>query len=93
MSDELFPLSDVQMDSPRLAWMKTHGVIVHRHQWIGSDFEGSDEPQFHAFTNDGTHDDRHLWALIGDGWGNDYDEALCDWAQKKGVKLWNEECP
>lgn len=31
-SDELFPLDSVCMDSPRLAWMKRHGVTVKAHE-------------------------------------------------------------
>lgn len=29
MSDELFPAEQVTMDSPRLAWMKRHGIITY----------------------------------------------------------------
>jgi hypothetical protein len=86
MSDELFPPDSVAMISPRLAWIKKHGVRTHHSrafedaEWLpwcaafGEPFEVINEQ------GDG--------AL---GFGQTEDEAIIDLAVKFDVKLWNEE--
>ncbi len=79
------------MDSPKLAWLKKHGVTVKQHNWKGTEIEGSNEPTFEAMAS-------HHWTdLLGhshedaNGWGYDEDEALTELAKWCGWKLWNEE--
>jgi hypothetical protein len=89
---ELFPVEAVQMDSPRLAWMKKHGVITYRSPvepvcW----FAGFQEwwPKLEGvgfFAKETAHN-----GDIRVGEGATEDEALCQLAKWEGIKLWNEE--
>jgi len=84
MSDELFPFDDVRMDSPKLAWMKKHGVRVVQHDWTGTDFEGSDEPRWQAVI--GGYRNPHYCIRM-----DTEDEAIEEAAMVLGVPLWNED--
>ena len=88
---EMFPPDTVAMDSPKLAWLKRHGVTVIKHNFAGTDIEGSDEPTFeacgwHSWTDKCGRDHE-----TQNGWGYDEDEALQNLAKHCGWKLWNEE--
>ena len=83
MSDELFTDAAVAMDSPRLRWMKKHGVKTRydgeRYMaWIGDLDEaiehGGDDPDAGGYALAETEDDAIL--LI---------------AKAHGLRLWNEE--
>jgi hypothetical protein len=77
---EFFPASEVAMDSPKLAWLKKHGIRSIEHDWTGTDFEGTHEPRWQAF--------------IGDKNGmcaDTEDEALAALCVEHGIKLWFEE--
>ena len=83
MSDELFTYASVAMDSPRLRWMKKHGVQT-RHDgdcyiaWVGDLDEaiehGGADPDEGGYAKASTEDDAIL--LI---------------ANATGLRLWNEE--
>ena len=96
MSDELFPPESVTMDSPRIAWMKRHGITVVCHDWTGTDFENTAEPRWQAFSSNAFRRQgpsfRHpvIWANEGDRCDTE-DEAVVALAQEMGLKLWNEE--
>ncbi len=82
MSDELFAPTEGAADSPRLAWLKRHGLVYYF-----SDFTG-ESPE--------TGNDIRPWTpqevLFGKaGVGDTEDEACADYAQKHALKLWNEE--
>ena len=83
MSDELFTDAVVAMDSPRLRWMKKHGVQTRYDgdcyiAWIGDLDEatchGGDDPDAGGYAEASTEDDAIL--LI---------------AKAHGLRLWNEE--
>jgi len=76
--DELFSIPPC--DSPRLAWMKKHGVTIGPN----NNFVATDSDDF-----------RYGYSLIaecslGAGYGNTDDEAIVDLAKRSGLKLWNE---
>lgn len=91
MSDELFPVEAVAMDSPRLAWMKKYGVTTVCHDWTGTDLQGSCEPPWQAFAK-GAHWTDKTGAKRHDGSLYDTEDAaiagLAIWCD---IKLWNEE--
>ena len=83
MSDELFTDAAVAMDSPRLRWMKKHGVQTRYDgdcyiAWVGDLDEaichGGDDPDAGGYAEASTEDDAIL--LI---------------AQAHHLRLWNEE--
>ncbi len=96
---ELFPAESVQMDSPRLAWMKREKVLTY-HSLAGEDgacwFAAFDEGQYEY--EKGNMSDffcQHLGAT-GDsecGEGDTEDESIAHLARRAGIKLWNEETP
>ena len=83
MSDELFDVSSVQQDSPRLAWCKKHNV-----QKLYS--PGECWKPWSAWVGD-LGDCLSMYGDHGVGVGDTEDEALADLANKRGIKLWNEE--
>ena len=85
MSDELFTDAAVAMDSPRLRWMKNHGVHTRYEgdryiAWVGDLDEaiehGGDDPDAGGYAEASTEEDAIL--LIANGYG---------------LRLWNEEEP
>lgn len=75
--DELFSPSEVAMESPRLRWLRVHGVRTR---------EVAKNPpaaRFEARGPGGTTP----------GAGDSEEEAQKDWGVKNGVRLWNEELP
>ena len=83
MSEELFTDAAVAMDSPRLRWMKKHGVQTRYDgdcyiAWVGDLDEaiehGGDDPDAGGYAKASTEDDAIL--LIANGYG---------------LRLWNEE--
>jgi hypothetical protein len=95
-TDELFDPASVAMDSPRLAWMKRHGISVFCYDWTGTDFEGTDEPRYEgqskkAFAIQGPSC-KHpvVWTNRGPRCDTE-DQAIEAIAKEIGIKLWNEE--
>lgn len=93
-TDELF-CSDVgKADSPRLAWMKKHGVITYRTPFDPFDYLAGVSENAEMTLNQ-----RRDWfadetAQMGDtriGIGMSEDEALAELAKRRGIPLWNEE--
>ena len=85
MTSDLSP--DCRQDSPRLAWMKRHGINVRSTTPLErafcaavSDIETADKYLFVAFDKSGER-----------GGGETEDEALESLAQALGIPLWNEE--
>ena len=84
---ELFPVESVKGDSPRLAWLKSHHVKTKNfpEQKIGDENEFGDELfpwyAFSAFAEDDVND------FIG---GATEDDAIAEYARRKGLRLWNE---
>lgn len=83
MSDELFTDAAVAMDSPRLRWMKKHGVQTRYDgdcyiAWVGYFYEaighGGDDPDAFGYAEASTEDD-----------------AILLLAKAKGLRLWNED--
>ena len=101
MSDELFAPETVQQDSPRLAWMKRHGIITLYHApghcpptWFAGfqrwhpELRGVDFFAHETAHNGGSR--------VGEG--ESEDEALgnlmtCGEARAAKMRLWNEESP
>ena len=88
--NELFNISDVTHESPRLAWIKRHGVKTHH----STHFDIDGEQPWCAW-------DRSNWTgKDGDGipnepgrcgFGETEHDAIADLADLLGVPLWNEE--
>ena len=77
---ELFNLPETP--SPRLAWMRKHGVWIRENREINPGDESPETGEtiypFKAFGNQFV------------GYGNTEDEAIADFAKRAGVRLWNE---
>jgi hypothetical protein len=96
MSDELFPAESVQMDSPRLAWIKKHGVVTYFHHneahgWPPTWFAGFQKwwPELSGFdfwANETARNCESRCACAGTE-----DEALTQLAVYYRIPLWNEE--
>ena len=91
-TEEMFPADSVAMDSPRLAWMKKHGIITYRSPvepvcWFAGFQDWWPKLQ-------GVHFFAEETANNGDmrvGEGVTEDGALVELAKYEGIKLWNEE--
>jgi hypothetical protein len=85
MSDELFSTEAVAMLSPRLAWIKKHGVRLHH-----SPSEYPDSTWCAWFPDneeiEGIPEREDLC-----GYGMTEDEAICALATIYDMRLWNEE--
>jgi hypothetical protein len=95
MSDELFPPEAVAMDSPRLAWIKRHGIVTFHScpsdewsTWMAGIQEWHPEKTDAAdfFFEETSHNGD---TRIGEG--NTEDEAIAHLCRRHGVRLWNEE--
>lgn len=93
---ELFPAEAVAMDSPRLRWLKRHGITTKQHDWTGTDLEGSCEPTWQAFSRKAFRVQGLSckypvrWTTRGPLCDTE-DEAIAAIAIAIGIKLWNEE--
>jgi hypothetical protein len=100
MSHELFPVDAVKMDSPRLAWLKKHGVVTylampddpHWRLWYAGFSAWSTEYSPHLksaadlfFYETADRGDKRI------GTGETEDDAIAELAKKYRLKLWNEE--
>jgi hypothetical protein len=76
-------------ESPRLKWIRGHALRTHYDKDVspGDECEISGEKLYPwvAFTG------APNFPRPDAGYGNTEDEALCDWAIKMEVRLWNEE--
>ena len=88
---EMFPPESVAMESPRLAWLRKHALCTYHVKELRGEC-----PE--------TGNTLKPWTcckleLPGDvlagkiGIGDTEDECCADYAQKHGLKLWNEENP
>lgn len=84
---ELFPLDSIQMDSPRRAWLLKHDIHTKHSPWM------EDEPWAAwvgdleaAISQGGDYPEAGGVAL---GW--DENDALCNLAKARGLRLWNEQ--
>jgi hypothetical protein len=94
MNDELFPVESVQMDSPRLAWIKKYGVVTYHSLPNGDDhcwFAGFQEwwptltnPVDFFCKETGCNGDQNLTE------GETEDEAIIKLALYNEIPLWNE---
>jgi len=76
MSDELFPPDQIAVDSPRIKWMKQHGIKCVQ---IGDDEDGN--PQWHA----------HHTGVWNKGVTRmSRDSAIESLAHKLGIKDWRQ---
>lgn len=78
MTDFLFDVPP--QDSPRLAWMKRHGVVT----WM---VQGCDVDPWCASTEEQVK----KCDTEGLGTGDTEDDALADFARRRNLRLWNEE--
>lgn len=77
---ELFPDDTVEAESPRLAWMKKHGIRTAENKLKGIALERTWSAWFAKFEYEyGVH------------YGATEDEALAALARSCEIKLWNEE--
>lgn len=91
MNEELFPTEAVAMDSPRLAWLKKHGLEI---QDTGSmagleDDFGDEIPAWVCRVSD--KPENALYAPCEIEGGDTPDEACANLAKVRGIPLWNEE--
>jgi hypothetical protein len=90
MSLELFDPTTFAMLSPRLAWRKRHGVQTLHNR----DFEDDAEylPWISWLASDCSEPDGiPNCDPESCGYGKSEDEAMCDLAVKRNIRLWNEE--
>lgn len=79
---ELFPIASITKLTPRAAWMKKYGLDTFT-AWD----EWNDKDMWYCWNpikNDITDDDDI-------GIGETEHDAICEWAIKNNVRLWNEE--
>lgn len=76
MNGELFPVKQVRMLSPRLAWCKRHAVVTQRHPRAPAD------EQWSAYST--------KLRVQRIGRGATEEEACRDFGAKSNVRLWNE---
>lgn len=94
------------MDSPRIAWMKRHGIVTHHSlpndphasRWYagfwswGEDFPLMDGVEKNA---DGAEAlflcETGMNGLVNVGTGSTEADAITELCRKHGVRLWNEE--
>lgn len=86
-SDELFPTEAVQMDSPRLAWMKRHEIRT----WFSKHIDPEDGPWIAWLRSNAGEEDGIPRDLDACGYGVTEDEALQSLARRHKFRLWNEE--
>jgi len=103
MADELFPAEDVASESPRLRWLKAHGVVTF------CSLPGTDDEEWFAGLSqwlDG-YNPEIASNYGGTGWlvgcegarngrmrmgcGATESDAIADLACKNDIRLWNEE--
>jgi len=75
---ELFDIPETL--SPRLAWLKKHGIFTN-----SEFFDDSDEEYRWGAWLEGCQD------YLRTGHGDTEDDALVDLAKKQNLKLWNEQ--
>lgn len=94
MSDELFPASEVAMDSPRLVWLHKNNCITFHSLieppcWYAAFAEepvaGGDDIAQWFFEEMGANGSSRC------GEGETEDEAIADLARHTCTRLWNEE--
>ena len=83
---ELFDPSSVKQDSPRLAWMKKHGLQTMEDKYWSDDVDWEPWACFSP-TETGEND----FNEDSVGTGKTEHDSIVDWTVKHGVKLWNEE--
>lgn len=92
-SDELFPAEAVQMDSPKLAWLKKHGLETQRNEFAGEFSEEWDDGETPAWVCRVVKDSADMSSyrpreIAG---GKTEEEACAELALIRGIPLWNEE--
>ncbi len=92
MNNELFPAEAVTMDSPRLAWMKRHGLQVFHTPIDGLCECPETGEEIKAWSCCTLQElDRLSIRAVGTG---DTEEAACvEWARKHHEPLWNQDTP
>lgn len=94
MSDELFPVETVLKDSPRLSWLKRHGLETEHLENGGSECpETGDIIPHWVCRVVKSNPNFSVYAPKQIGSGDTEDEACADLAQKRGIRLWFEESP
>ncbi len=90
MSNELFDINSVSMDSPRLAWKKKHSVETEKLERAGDEDDNGDTiPQWVCRIKKLANGARYFPNQIAGG--DTEDEALAEYAAKNSIPLWNEE--
>lgn len=86
---ELFEIQPC--DSPRLKWMKKHGVHTMHNKGVnpGDECDVTGETLYPWCAYVGVNVFPKPEGLLG--CGNTEDEAICELAKRRGWKLWNEE--
>ena len=80
---ELFKPSEVSQDSPRLRWIKQHGIQTHH----SPEFKDDDEYlPWCAWTGDLQKAIQRERISLG----RTEDEAIVEWAKDNNMRLWNE---
>lgn len=88
--NELFPVESVTMDSPRLAWMKRHGLCAYHSPALdGAECEFTDVP-IRPWTCCSAS--QPIDILFGRfGVGNTEEEACLDYAMKEDIPNWTQQ--
>ena len=86
MTSDLFP--DCRQDSPRLAWMKRHGISIIESNELAK-VRIIKAETYQGYKEEYRHFEKYFDYDRLTGWTND--EMLADFARYIGIPLWNEE--
>lgn len=85
---ELFPTAPFVSDSPRLAWMKSHGIVAHDR---GADFFGGPAARWIAWSTADREEALANYSAFCAPTAATEEDALLLLALGLGLRLWNEE--
>ena len=90
MSDELLPPTAGAMDSPKLRWLKQHGLVTLQPEHGGTECPetGEEIPIWVCRTPEPSFG--WCWRPCDIGGGDTEQEACAHVAIQRGIKLWNE---
>ena len=86
MSADLFPIDESL--SPRLTWMRKHGVVIIHLEPDPDAYDGGSYKQWKAYVPD--HPDRYVPGF-GDSGADGEDQALENFAMFNNMPLWYQQ--
>jgi len=93
MNLELFPVADVACESPKLRWLRIHGLETEHLADGGTECPETGDIIPHWVCRLAYPKGRKYWGDHAISGGDTEDEACSELAYKRGLKLWNEGAP